>query len=183
VQVINSGPGATTGGRAITVSGTSTGIVVQGGFAVNARSFVNTSSGATNVTVEYDPKLTTPATGSPGGFRVVSVSAALAQSRVRPARTLETFTTAGGSVAVRADQVTHAIVNVTGSGNVTVALTEPFPGATITYVVTNTTAAAMGTVTWTGHTLAAPFVSPAAGASATITFVHDGTGWRETSRA
>lgn len=177
VRVVNTGTGCNIG---ILVSSSAVDTTIRGGGGTDTFRYVMVSGSATRTSIEYDPAATTPKT-SVSGHRVLFVQGA--SVRVRPARTVETFTTGGGTVQVRADQVTNAVINVTGTGNVTVQLVEPFPGATITYVVTNTTAAAMGTVTWTGHTLAAPFTSPAAGASATITFTHDGTGWREVSRA
>lgn len=176
VRVVNTGAGSNVG---VLVSSSSTDTAIRGGGGTGTFRYVMVSAGAARTSIEYDPAATTPKT-SVSGYRVLYVQGA--SVRVRPARTLETYTTAGGTVQVRADQVTNAVINVTGTGNVTVQLVEPFPGATITYVVTNTTGAAMGTVTWTGHTLAAPFTSPAAGASATITFTHDGTAWRETAR-
>lgn len=178
VRVVNTGAGSNS---AIVLS-TAVDAKVLGGGGTDVYRYVVVNAGSTGAILDYDPAASTPKT-SVTGYRVASVAGELATARVRPARTVQTFPTSGGTVQVRADQVTHAIINATGSGAITVSLVEPFVGATITYAIANTTGSAMGAVTWTSHIMSGTFTSPAAGLTKWVTFTYDGTSWREVSRS
>lgn len=163
------------------------GHVVRGVSGINSRGGVQINSGVTDCKIEVDGGRFTPPTAYTG-LRVLEDNNTTAPvSSVTWATRRVAYSQTGGTIPVLPANANFVDITITGATALTIANPPTYQrsiGQPLTVAIYNSTAGAMGSTTLSSdYETASAFSSPAAGARSTLTFMWNGSKWREIARA
>jgi hypothetical protein len=179
-NVQNDGTDYTTGRRGVSLKAGS-GHTLHIRQARNFKVAFDVVSGVTGCTVALDARRAVPiAAGMTPFNNFLDTDAAFDRNGEHAA----SITTAGQTVRVDATRYRTSRINVTTADAFTITTPYgPTPrGTRLTYIISNTSGGVMGTITWTGHTVASAWTNPASAQEKSIEFVWDGVRWKEIGR-
>ncbi len=151
------------------------------------RHLVDVDANATGVNVvDYNPGLMRDILTSAGTNLVDQVNGTATFTLTRGDWTTTTAITGGATATPRPplETVSRFVVGDSTAFAVAAPVCQPKAGMTHRIQIVNGTAGTLGTITWNAaYALRAPFQPPPAGETHDITFLHNGTTWREISRS